>query len=227
MNKNEFDISQKALHVFETMRLNLATVDSFLRNTYIEVNSTDIDQIELGFFGIASSKEQITIHNNNITTMIFIFLFQSLQNYFEIVKINPKLRDMNLEGTLSEIECSDEVIKSIRAIRNNIFHVPRIIQLMRVEKEIKIFNAFLNKKGDQNITEKLRTSLGDFTEKIFMGELKIYPDWVYAEIEKEEYKMMRNHGYSEEMRNHGYSEEMRNHGYSEERLMLFYQTKER
>ena len=136
MNKNECDVLLKALGIFQTMRFNLATVDSFLRGAYVDVNLVDIDKIKLGFLGIASSKQQIAIHNTNITTIIFALLFKSLQNYFEIVTVNPKLRDIDLENTISDIGCSNEVIESMRAIRNNIFHVPHIIQIRRARKAL-------------------------------------------------------------------------------------------
>ena len=66
------------------------------------------------------------MHSENIVMINFAFLFQSLQNYFEMVKVNPKLRDINLEDTLSDIGCSDEIIEGMRVVRNNIFHVAHV-----------------------------------------------------------------------------------------------------
>ena len=52
---------------------------------------------KLGFLGVALGKEQLDVHNRSVTLIVVALLHQSLENYFDLTRIDPRLEDPSLQ----------------------------------------------------------------------------------------------------------------------------------
>ncbi len=185
--------SIKVRNIFWTMRMNLATLEAFLRKSFISPTLQKADEIELGFLGIQSKEDQIKIHNQSIMRIQIALLFQALDNYFEMIKINPELRDQDLNAILDQFGNIDEFIGGMRTIRNCIFHIQNPNQ--REKQSLATFDEVCNQKGGSlEVLCKLRKALYQFTEKCFFGELRVFPNHVYDMMENEKPEILERFG---------------------------------
>ena len=178
MQKKEDEVCYKTLMIFETMRSNMAMLESFWRKSYLDPTRPEIAKAELGFLGNQSKEENIKISNHLVENILIAFLYQALRNYFEMVKMNPKLKDQNLETALDHLGNRDKFIRGMRAMRNCVFHVRSANS--REKKSLEYCNNIFNQNGGvQQILAQIRKAAYDFTEKCFLGKLHIFPDYIY------------------------------------------------
>ena len=181
MTKNDTDVSFKALAIFSTMRSNLAVVDAFLRKSFIEAKHIDGEN-DLGFLGVKPGEEQSRIHNQSVIIIVTALLWQSLQNYFDMKRIKSGLEDPDVEEFLNKLGDRNGFIQGMTAIRNGTFHVPSPRQDRR--GDTTAFNVICNQRGGVHaVMVGLRGTLYDFTEKCFLGHLKIWPASTYEDFE--------------------------------------------
>ena len=119
--RDDFGVSFKALAIFETMRCNLAMVDAFVRNSILE--ASQYKDRDLGFLGTKPGPEQMSIHNTAVTTIVVALMFQVVDNYCDVKRVNTRLKYQDLEAFLSGFERKADFVGGMRAVRNSLFHV--------------------------------------------------------------------------------------------------------
>ena len=172
----------KALPVFQTLRTNLALFSSFARRSGLEPANYSGEDLE--FLGIEPGENQLEVHNGAITTILVALVTQSLSNYFEIKSIKPRLEDPDLEKFLDDLKDRARLFQGMTKTRNAVFHV-KSRRAWR-DRDVVFLNEVFQqrtKAGGPDIVGKLSVLLYDFTQKCFMGDLKIWPLRQYEEFE--------------------------------------------
>ena len=165
------------------MRSNLAMVDAFLRRSVLEVSNYSGN--DLGFLGIKPGEEQRNIHNGSVMTIQVALLYQILKNYQVLKRVKSTLEYPSLEDFLKDLESGGEFVNGMRLIRNGVFHVNT--SNPRDKQAITSFNETCKQRGGvPAVMAELKKLFYDFTEKIFLGELQIWPDRIYADLERME-----------------------------------------
>ena len=172
----------KALPVFQTLRTNLALFSSFARQSVVEPANYSGEDLE--FLGVEPGENQLKAHNGAITTILVALVTQALSNYFELKSIKPRLEDSDLEKFLDHLEDRDRLFRGMMKVRNAVFHV-KSRRAWRDRDVVFLHEVFQQriKAGDPDVVGKLSVLLYDFTQKCFMGELKIWPLRQYEELE--------------------------------------------
>lgn len=179
--RDDMGASLKALAIFQTMRCNLAMVDAFMRNSILEAKQYK-DQ-DLGFLGTKPGPEQMSIHNSAVTTIVVALMFQVVDNYCDIKKVNTRLKDHDLEAFLSGVERKTDFVGGMRTVRNTLFHIGSL-RSWRSDK-VSTFTAECDERGSVlAVMSELRQLCYDFTEKCFLGQLKIWPVSLYQQQER-------------------------------------------
>ena len=171
----------KALPIFSTLRSNLALVDAFLRRSTIETrnyNGTD-----LGFLGAEPGEEQLNIHNRSVTVIVVALLYQTLENYSDLRRINPRLEDPGLEAFFKSLGGRRKLFDGMKIVRKGVFHV-RSLRSWRSRNARFLEEVCDERGGILAVMSELRRLLYDFTEKVFVGDLRIWPDSVYDDMER-------------------------------------------
>ena len=172
----------KALAIFSTLRSNLALADAFLRCSMIE--ESNYKHEDLGFLAVAPGEDQLTIHNRSVTLIVVALLYQSLENYLNLVRIRPGLVHSELEGFFDSLGSRRRFIDGMKQVRDGVFHVRSLRSWRR--REVRHFGEVCEKRGGSvAVMSELRELLYDFTERVFLGELRIWPDVIYADIERQ------------------------------------------
>ena len=167
--------------VFSTMRSNLAMVDAFLRRSIIEEHNYRSE--DLGFLGIASGELHIQTHNRSVTLVIVALLYQCLENYFDLTRISSRLEDPELQNYLNRLGSNRRFLDGMKKVRHGVFHVRSLRSWRR--PSVRYFEEVCDKRGGVlAVMMELRGLLYDFTEKVFLGELRIWPDSVHEEMER-------------------------------------------
>ena len=180
---NHFDATLKALPIFSTMRSNLAMVDAFLRRSIIE--TSDYKDEDLGFLGVAPGRDQLEIHNRSVTLIVVALLYQSLENYLDLTRIDPRLEDPSLQDFFKRLGGRRRFLESMKTVRKGVFHV-RSTRSWR-SRSARFFDEVCGERGGVlPLMSELRMLLYDFTEKVFIGKLRIWPDYFYEEMERME-----------------------------------------
>lgn len=172
----------KALPVFGTLRTNLAMVSSFARRSGLEPANYSGDDLE--FLGVEPGENQLKVHNDAITTIRVAFVRQALWNYFELKRIKPRLEDPDLERFLDQLGNRERFFSGMTKTRNAVFHV-RSRSAWR-DRDVVFLHEVLQqgaKEGNPDVAEELAVLLYEFTQKCFMGDLKIGPLRQYEELE--------------------------------------------
>ena len=174
--------SFRALAIFKTMRANLAFVDSFMRMSFLEASGNQ-NLPDLGFLGLERGDEQRKAHNNAVLTLVAGLLYQALTNYFGMKRFKLGLEDPIVENFLDGQTNRQQFIEGMRIIRNHTFH---IYPLNRKESEsISAFGKACDQGGGlQSAMQQLLNLLYEYTEKCFMGELRIFPEQQYKDLER-------------------------------------------
>ena len=175
--------SFRALAIFRTMRTNLALVDSFVRMSFLEPpNNQDLP--DLGFLGLTPSEEQLEVHNYAVLTLIAALLCQALQNYGDMKRFKAGLEDPEIESFLDALGDRQEFIEGMRIIRNHTFHIYRSNRKDR--ESIAAFGKACEQGGGPlSVMSQLLDFLYQYTEKCFMGELRVFPDQQYEDLERQ------------------------------------------
>ena len=172
----------KALPVFRTLRTNLALFSSFARQSGLEPANYSGDDLE--FLGVEPGENQLKVHNGAITTILVALVTQALSNYFELKSIKPRLEDPDLEKFLDHLKDKGRFFRGMTKTRNAVFHI-RSRRAWRDRDVLFLHEVFQQRTrtGDPDVVGKLSVLLYDFTQKCFMGDLKIWPLRQYEEIE--------------------------------------------
>ena len=172
----------KALPVFQTLKTNLALFSSFSRQSVLEtVNYSGED---LGFLGVEPGEDQLKVHNRAINTILGALVTQALSNYFKLKSIKPRLEDPDLEKLLDHLKERGRFFRGMTKVRNAVFHV-KSRRAWR-DRDVVFVDEVCQqriKAGDPDVVGKLSVLLYDFTQKCFMGDLKIWPLRQYEELE--------------------------------------------
>ena len=175
--------SFRALAIFGTMRKNLALADSFARTSYLEPPNNQ-NPPDLGFVGLEPGEEQRMAHNHAVVNLIAALLYQVLQNYSDMKRFKAGLEDPDIESFLDGLEDRQLFIEGMRIIRNHTFH---IYQLGRKEREpLTAFGKACELGGGYiPMMGQLSELLYRYTEKCFMGDLRIFPEQLYEDLERQ------------------------------------------
>ena len=172
----------KALPAFRTLRTNLALFSSFARQSGLEPANYSGDDLE--FLGVEPGENQLKVHNGAITTILVALVTQALSNYVELKSIKPRLEDPDLENFLDHLKDRGRFFRGMTKTRNAVFHV-KSRRAWR-DRDVAFLHEVFQQRtrtGDPDVVGKLSVLLYDFTQKCFMGDLKIWPLRQYEEIE--------------------------------------------
>ena len=183
LEQDDFSTSMKAVPIFFTMRSNLAMVDAFLRRSVIEISNDQSD--DLGFVWTHPGEQQLSIHNRSITTIVVALLYQTLENYWALKRVKPALEYPGLENFLNDLGGSGKFVDGMEIVRKGVFHV-RSLRSWRSQKVASFDKICQQRGGTSVVIRELRNLLYDFTEKVFLGELRIWPDDGYEELNRME-----------------------------------------
>ena len=183
MTPDDVDTSFKALAVFSTMRADLATADAFLHRSFIAKDKLS-DNDDLGFLGgKLLGRSQAESHHGSVMTIVASMLSQALENYLAMKAVKPTLEDAGIERFLDSTGDRDEFLKGMALIRNMTFHILDVG--LRRRRRIARFQRICDRMGGtHDALTVLREALYDFTERCFMGELRIWPDAVYEDMDR-------------------------------------------
>ncbi len=174
-------VTFKALPVFRTMRSNLAMVDAFLRRSRVEEHSYNGE--DLGFLGVEPGEEQLDIHNRSVMLIVVALLHQCIENYLALRRIDSRLEDPVLEAFFKSLGSRRQFFGGMKAVRNGVFHVKSVRSWRN--RNVRFFDEVCDKRGGiLAVMSELRSLFYDFTEKVFLGELRIWPDSIYEDIAK-------------------------------------------
>ena len=173
-DEEDVDSAFKALPVFRTLRTNLALFSAIARQSRFE--TADHSGGDLGFLGVEPGKAQLKAHNDAIDKILIALATQALNNYVELKRIVPRLEDTDLEEFLDGLKDRDTFFKGMTKVRNAVFHV-KSRRAWR-DRHVVFLGEVLQQdveSGDSDVVGKLSDLLYDFTEKCFIGDLKIWP----------------------------------------------------
>ena len=178
----DLQTSFKGLTVFQTLRSNLALFSSFARRAGLEPDNYSGE--DLGFLGVEAGENQRNVHNRAIGQLLLALVTQALNNYVELKRINPRLEDPDLEKFLDGLGDRDRFIRGMTNVWNAVFHVKsRRAWRDRDVAHLDEVSQQRVESGDSDIVGKLSVLLYDFTQKCFMGDLKVWPLRSYEEQE--------------------------------------------
>ena len=184
MSSRGDDVSNsfRALSIFKTMRANLAFVDSYMRMSFLEAPSNQ-NLPDLGFLGLERGDEQRKAHNHSVLTLVAGLLYQAFKNYCDLKRFKPGLEDAAVENFLDGLKERQQFIEGMRVIRNHTFH---IYGLNRKDSESIAAFGEVCEHGDGAlpVMRQLLDLLYQYTEKCFMGELRIFPEQQYEDLER-------------------------------------------
>ncbi len=180
---NHFAATFKALPIFYTMRSNLAMVDAFVRRSIIEPSNYKNE--DFGFLGVAVGTQQLDVHNRSVTLIVVSLLYQCLENYFRLTGIDPRLEDPGLQDFFKRSGGRRRFVEGMKTVRKGVFHV-NSAKYWR-SRSIRFFDEVCREGGGVlTVMSELRMLLYDFTENVFMGKLRIWPDSLHEEMERME-----------------------------------------
>ncbi len=174
-------VSFKVLPIFWTMRSNMAMLDSFMRKALLDIENNR-DDMDLGLFGVKLGKHQIQIHNQSVVTIIVALLYQAIENYFDMKRLKPAMEDTDLESFLNALGGREDFVDGMRAIRNSTFHIRDLTKQER-ECVAALNQTCIQRGGVHAVMSQMRDTLYTFTEKTFLGQLKVFPKSVYEQME--------------------------------------------
>ena len=178
----DFRTSFKGLAVFQTLRSNLALFSAVARQSGLEPENYSGE--ELGFVGVEAGENQRKVHNEAIGKILLALVTQALNNYVELKRINPRLEDTDLEKFLDGLGDRDRFFRGMTNVRNAVFHVKS--RRAWLHRDVVFLDEVFQQRvdsGDSDIVGKLSVLLYDFTQKCFMGDLKVWPLRSYEEQE--------------------------------------------
>ena len=178
----EFGTTFKALPVFQTLRTNLALFSSLARQSGLDpINNSGED---LEFLGVQAGESQLKAHNEGIAKILVALVTQALNNYIDLKSINPRLEDPDLEKFLDGLADRDRFFRGMTKVRNAVFHV-KSRRAWRDRDVVFLEEIFQQRveSGDSDVVGKLSVLLYDFTQKCFVGDLKIWPLRLHEEQE--------------------------------------------
>ena len=174
-------VTFKVLPIFSTLRSNLALVDAFLRRSTIETRN--YNGADLGFLGVEPGEEQLNIHNRSVAVIVVALLYQTLENYSDLRRISPKLGDPGLEAFFKSLGGRRKLFDGMKTVRKGVFHV-RSLRSWRSRNARFLDEVCDERGGVLAVMSELRRLLYDFTEKVFVGDLRIWPNSVYDDMER-------------------------------------------
>ena len=175
--------SWKALGVFTTLRANLALADSFVRMSHIDGSSCGSPE-DLGFLHVEPGEEHWKVHNSSVTAIAAALLSQALQNYFEMERLKPGLSSPEVESFLNELDSREDFVTGLQVVRNQTFHISALDGKKR-DALIALGNSHASRGGPHDVIRELLGLLYDYTEACFLGDLRIFPDQQYQDLERQ------------------------------------------
>ncbi len=115
-------------------------------------------------------------HNDAINMILIALVTQALSNYVELKSIKSRLQDPDLEKFLNRLDDRDRLFRGMTKVRNAVFHVKS--RRAWQDGDVVFLRDVLQQHaelGDLDVMGKLLDLLYDFTQKCFMGDLKIWP----------------------------------------------------
>ena len=184
-------INLGTLKVFHAMRLDLAYANGLMKNPCLEATSK-VEGPRLGFLNSPSGSVDVEIHNFYVIKILFAFLYQALQNYLKLVKVDPRLRDEDLESLLNQHGHREEFIECLRISRHDVFHIRGEGSIERsIKNESRLISIVEQRGGARKALENLLDALYGFTWKVFGGNLHIFPEWIHEIPQSERRKMVK------------------------------------
>ena len=174
--------SWKALGVFKTLRANLALADSFVRMSHIDGSSGGSPE-NLGFLHVEPGEEQWRVHNSSVTVIAAALLSQALQNYFEMSRLKPGLASPEVESFLNELDGREDFVAGFQVVRNQTFHISALDREKR-DALTALGNSHASRGAPHHVIRELLDLLYDYTEACFLGDLRIFPDQQYEDLER-------------------------------------------
>ena len=144
-------------------------INAFSRRSMLE--PSNYGGQDLGFWGVEPGEEQMTTHNRAIITIQIALLYQTLENYLTIKKINPKLEDSSLEDFLNSFPSRKKFVDGMNSVRKGVFHI-KSTKAWRSRKVVSFLDTCDKRGGTLTVMAKLIGLLYDFTEKVFLGRVK-------------------------------------------------------
>ena len=175
-----------ALAMFKTMRANLAFVDSFMRRSFLEASNNQSLQ-DLGLLGLERGEKQREVHNCAVLTLVAALLHQAFKNYCDMKRFKPELEDPAVENYLDGLENRQQFLEGMRIIRNHTFHIGTLGR--KDSQSLATFVKACEQAGGPSfVMQQLLDLLYRYTEKCFMGELRIFPHQLYDDLERRKSK---------------------------------------
>ena len=131
---------------------------------------------DLGFLGVEAGENQLKVYNRAMGHLLLALVAQALNNYVELKRINPRLEDTDLEKFLDGLGDRDRFIRGMTNVRNAVFHVKS--RRAWLHRDVVFLDEVSQQRvdsGDSDVLGKLSVLLYDFTQKCFMGDLKVWP----------------------------------------------------
>ena len=178
----DFGASFKGLAVFRTLRSNLALFSAFARQSGLDPENYSGQ--DLGLLGVEAGENQLKIHNRAMGHLLLALVAQALNNHVELRRINPRLEDADLEKFLDGLGDRDRFVRGMTNVRNAVFHVKS--RRAWLHRDVVFLDEVFQQRVescDSDVLGKLSVLLYDFTQKCFMGDLKIWPLRLYEEQE--------------------------------------------
>ena len=180
-SQDEPDNSWKALAVFWTLRANLALADSFHRSSSIDESVQDLP--DLGFFDVEPGEDQRRLHNSCVVTIAIAVLSQALRNYFDMKRLKPGLESPEVEGFLDDLEDRAGALRGMAVMRNHTFHIGAPDQ--KAQNAIAALAANCERRGGPHVVmHELLSLLYQYGEECFLGNIRIFPDQLYDDLER-------------------------------------------
>ena len=188
IEQNEVTVFGKVSSLFRVMRNNLAITDAFFRYSPLSIDDKE-SKFNGGFLGMKPGSDHIKTQNQSILIILVACLYQALENYCDLKRVKPVLRDSDIESFLDDLKNKKDFIKGMRIIRNGVFHVNDLG--LKTTRCIAIFDDICAKHGGVvKVMRELQQLLYDFTGKCFSGELQVLPSAAYEINEAEMEKIM-------------------------------------
>ena len=123
-------------------------------------------------------------HNEAIYKILVALVTQALGHSLYLERIKPRLEDPDLRQFLNQVGDGERFVRGMTKMRNAVFHATSR-RAWRDRGVVFVREVFKQRAeaSNPNVVAALSVVLYGFTQKCFMGELKIWPPPQYKMIE--------------------------------------------